>query len=85
MKIKLYVYYEVFNPDNFDKLDLSLCENKIIINTPIDLDENAISIYEDLKKYNYNLFDPNDKFYTDICSLYTTNKGTDILLEQRKK
>ena len=84
-KTRTHVYYEVFNPENFDKLDLNLCNNKIIINTPIDLDENTISLYEDLKKYNYNLFDLNDKFYTDICSLYTTNKGTDIILEQRKK
>ena len=33
----------------------------------------------------YNLFDSNDTFYNDICSAFTTQNGTDILLYDRRK
>ena len=42
-------------------------------------------LYEDLKKYGYNIFDSEDDFYTDVCSIYTTPNGTDMLIEERKK
>ena len=40
-------------------------------------------MYEDLKSYGYNLFDKNDKFYTDICTPYKSQNGTDVLLSDR--
>ena len=36
-----------------------------------------------MKAQGYNLFDKNDKFYTDICTPYKTENGTDILLSDR--
>ena len=35
------------------------------------------------KSNGYNLFDINDKFYTDICTPYKSKNGTDILLFDR--
>ena len=80
------IQYEVYNPINKKKLDLSVCKNeKINIYIPIDLDEKTLELYDDLQSYGYDLFNPNDTFYQDICSEYTTVNGTDILLSDRKK
>ena len=49
-KSQTYVHYEIYDPYNYQLLNLSLCENKIIINTPIYLDNNSIILYENLNK-----------------------------------
>ena len=84
-KSQTYVHYEIYEPINYTLLNLSLCDNKIIINTPIDLSDNSIKLYENLKQLGYNIFDSSDDFYTDICSTFTTPNGTDMLIEERKK
>ena len=38
-----------------------------------------------MKSYGYNLFDSNDPFYHDVCTLYTTEYVTDIIIEDRRK
>ena len=81
-----YIYYEIYDPYEHQQLNLSLCDDfRITINTPVNLDENSIMLYENLKQYGYNIFDSGDNFYNDICSTYTTVNGTDMLLEDRKK
>ena len=65
--------YEIYNPINKTKLDLSECKD-IKLNIPVSIDEN------NLFKYN-----PNSDFYTDDCSSYTTENGTDIILNDRKQ
>ena len=57
--------------------------NHWYIYIPIQLSEETKKLYEDLKNKGYNLFDKNDKFYTDICTPYKTENGTDILLADR--
>mgnify|MGYP003571295984 CR=1 FL=1 len=85
-KSSTYVQYEVFEPINKTRLNLDYCSNlKIVINVPIDLDSETISLYERMNEQGYNLFNSNDSFYTDICTTYTTENGTDIILEDRKK
>ena len=44
-----------------------------------------MTLYESLKKYGYNIFDSGDDFYNDICTVYTTPNGTDMIIEDRKK
>jgi len=67
------VGYEVFNPENMSKLDLSYCNSEHInINIPVSVDENNLFKY-----------DPNNKYYIDDCTPYTTDEGTDILLNDR--
>ena len=84
-KSQTYVHYEIYEPYNYTLLNISLCENKIIINTPIDLSDDSIMLYDNLKQYGYNIFDSSDDFYTDVCSTFTTPNGTDMLIEERKK
>ena len=80
-----YVKYEVYNPNNFEKLNLSYCEDtEIIVNIPVDLDPETISLYNSLSQSGYNLFDSNDEFYNDICTPFTSENGTDLILLDRK-
>jgi len=82
--VQTYVQYEIYNPLNLERLDLSICENtEITINTKINLDNSTISLYNSLKESGYDLFNQTDSFYTNICSLYTSDNGTDITLLDR--
>ena len=54
-------------------MDLSECKN-IKLNFPVSIDEN------DLFKH-----DPNSNFYNDDCFSYTSENGTDIILNDRKQ
>ena len=79
------VQYEVYNPINNKQLNLSICMNTSIdLYIPITLTEKAQNLYEDLKKSGYDLFNEKDSFYTDICTPYKSDKGTDVLLSDRK-
>ena len=78
------IQYEVYEPILFQKLNLSFCSTvSIFIYIPTDLKEGTLQLYEDLKSQGYNLFDKNDKFYTDICTPYSSQNGTDVLLSDR--
>ena len=66
--------YEIFHPKNKSKLDLNYCKNEHIdLNIPVNIDE------DNLFKY-----DPNSDYYTDECYPYTTENGTDILINDRQ-
>ena len=81
-----YVQYEVLHPKNKTKLDLNLCGKvKITVNTPVKLSTETVSLYNSLGESGYNLFDSEDDFYNDICATYTSENGTDMTLEDRKK
>ena len=68
------VQYEVYNSKTKEQLNLTFCDNtKIKIFYPA-------SINGDIKKYNLS-----DDFYNNICSIYTTENGTDITLSDRQK
>ena len=78
------IQYEVYPPNSDQKLDLSICdETTIDIYVPIESDEKTQKLYESLKEQGYDLFDKNDKFYTDICTPYTSPDGTDVILSDR--
>ena len=80
-----YVQYEIYEPLSKIFLELEECsENKISIDAPIELEPEIENLCEWLLQSGYNLFDSNDRFYNDICSVYTTQKGTDILLYDRR-
>ena len=69
------VEYEVYNIETKKKLDLNVCEG---INIKILRSANVNE--EELFKY-----DKNNDYYNDICFTYTTKKGTDITIYDRKK
>ena len=66
--------YEVYNPLNNSLLNLTYCQNTSIkLNIPVSINE------EEVEKY-----DPNSDYYNDECYAYTTENGTDIILNDRK-
>ena len=67
--------YEVFDPINKTKLDLSICKDlNASYHIPVDINE------KELDKYNIS-----SDYYNDECSVYTTEDGTDIIILDRKK
>ena len=65
--------YEIFHPLNKSKLDLQYCKNSIInFDIPVSIEEDKLIKY-----------DPTSEYYTDECYSYTTDNGTDILLDDR--
>ena len=68
------IEYEIYHPLTKEKLDLTLCNNtKIDILIPVSINE------DELFKYNLS-----SEYYNDICYTYTTDKNTDIILNDRK-
>ena len=67
------VGYEVYHPENKSKLDLSYCNYSVLLGVPALVDENKIFRN-----------DPNSDFYYDNYFSYTTENGTDIILNDRK-
>ena len=67
--------YEIYHPITKEKLNLSYCEDILIkLNIPVNIDEDILFKY-----------DPNSEFYNDNCFAYTTENGTDIILNDRKQ
>ena len=80
-----YVQFEIYNLQNMRQLSLDACQNSsIIIKSPIKLDESFDSKFIRLNSSGYNLLNLNDSFYSDICSTYTSENGTDICISGRK-
>ena len=82
-----YVEYNIYHPDTLEPLPYStICsKNTISISVPVNLNNNTKILCENLINSGYNCFDTNDSFYNDICATYTTENGTDISLNDRKK
>jgi surface protein len=79
------VQYEIFNPRNFSKVSLDVCKNITIkITVPVILAQTQLSLISNVEGYGYNVFDINDDFYNDVCSLYTAENGADMVLSSRK-
>ena len=79
------VQYEVYSPDKKQLLNLSLCDNsQIDLLVPVYLDEETNNLYDSISKEGYDMFDGNSSFYKDICTPFTTDDGTDILLYDRQ-
>ena len=78
------IQYEVYEPLNKTKLNLSICDNKPInIYTPLKLSEELNNLYHELKMKGYDLFNINSSFYQDICTPFKSPNGTDVLLSDR--
>ncbi len=78
--------FEVFHPITFEKLDISICENTTVdIYIPLAMSEEQEDLYKSLLDQGYDPFDLNDKFYREICTPYTSENGTDVLLDEREE
>ena len=68
------IYYPVFGSKHLRNLDISKCEStKIKILIPMNLSSDNLDIY-----------DKESPFYSDICYTYTSDDGTDMILDDRK-
>ena len=82
----IYVQYEIYNPYTLDYIPLDICQGiKININVPVSISQETELLYYSLNESGYNLFNSSDSFYHDVCSIYTTQNGTDISLLDRKE
>ena len=80
------IQYEVYDPYNITKLNLSYCKGDIInIYTKTELSEETNEIYEQMKSMGYNMLDINDPFYQDICTPFKYLYDNDIILSDRIK
>ena len=76
--------YEVYEPFDKVKLNLSICENTTIdVYVPVELSEELQKLYNELKDLGYDLFDENSDFYKDICTPFKSPNGTDVPLADR--
>ena len=62
-----------------------LCLGKTVsFAIPVSISSSILPIYESIKEeYDYDIFNIDDSFYTDICELYTTEDKIDISLSKR--
>ena len=80
------VEYEIYNPYNLSvPVDLSVCKDTpIFINAPIQLEENKLIIYQNAKNQGYDIYNPNDTFYNDVCTPFDNENILDVILNDRK-
>ena len=70
----LSVNYELYNPNNFSKLNLDYCNQSFIyIKIPVLINP------EETYKY-----DPKSDYYNDMCFPYTNENEADVLIKDRK-
>jgi len=79
------VEYNVYDPDSKEKLNLSFCENKINIKSPLKINDNSLNLILKLEEKRMNIFDKYDPFYYDICFKFRSEYGTDMILSDRRK
>ena len=80
------VEYLIINPYSHEIMDLSLCKNsKIDIYVSFDISEENIILYNFANNQGYNILDPLDSFYNDICTPFNSIDNTDVLIIDRKK
>ena len=76
--------YEIYNPKTKEKLNLSLCDNiKINIKTNYFPSQESLNKIIKLNESGYDLYNINSSFYNDLCTQFTTENQTDILLSDR--
>ena len=78
------INYEVYNPDTVEILNLSVCQN-ITINTYTNFapSKETLDKIMKLNESGFDLYNINDSFYQDLCTPFTSDDGTDILLSDR--
>ena len=68
-----------------NSIDLSKCDNtKIKIYIPFNISEDHLNLYNYVKNQGYNIFNPSDSFYNDICTPFVSFNKTDVLIKDRK-
>ena len=81
------VEYQIYNPITKDVIDLSETECKnITFKSPLWLDEDYKKKVKELYEKNFNIFDIEQDFYSDICFPYhAVDFDADLTLEKRQR
>jgi hypothetical protein len=80
-----YTLYEFINPRTHQTLDLSICENfTLILNKPIQFDNNDLMLYKYNMKYNFDIFNYKNTYYHDYCLDYININDQNMLIKERK-
>ena len=80
------VEYIIINPENGEILNISKCENiKIDIYAPVNFSQDYLEFIKEMQEQGYDILNPEDPFYNDICTPYNSENNTDVLLIDRKK
>ena len=80
------IQYEVYNPLNYEELNISICqESKIELILSIELSDALKEIIQNILDQGYDPLDENGKFYREICTPYNSENGTDVLLDDREE
>ena len=68
------------------KIDLNICSNvKILITNYFNFSQINYDLMISLAKNGYDIFDPEDYFYSSVCSIYKNEYGTDVINTIRRK
>ena len=79
------VEYQILNPENGQVLDLAKCDIvKVNIYVPVTFDNNTFNLLKQSIEQGYDIFNPNDPFYNDICTPYNSLNNTDMIIKDRK-
>ena len=80
------VEYILVDPYYYEKLNISIYKETIIdVYVPFKISENSYNLYKFSQNQGYNIFNPNDSFYNDICTPFDSQNKTDVLIRSRKK
>ena len=78
------IEFEVYEPYNKTKLNLSLCyTTDINIYVKLEMSSETEELNEQMKELGYNIFNINDPFYQDICTPFKSSGKTDMILSDR--
>ena len=81
-----YLEVDVYDPITFQKLNLSVCDNTTVdLYVPLEMSEKQEEIYTNLIDEGYEPLNLRDKFYRELCTPYTSENGTDVLLDEREE
>ena len=76
--------YELYHPTTYEKLNLSYCKGDTYdLYIPIALEESIFKEYSNGKNQGHDLLNSEDSFYKKICIRYTSDGGTDVILDDR--
>ena len=79
------VQYKVYDPITKRELDLSICsDDKINIDIPLILVGESRDLYQNFSSMGYDILNIKDPFYNDICTTFSSNNNTDIILSDRR-
>ena len=80
------VEYIIIDPETYKIINItSYKSNKIDIYLPFNISNDNYNLYKYAKNQGYDIFNPKDSFYNDICTTFDSEDKTDVLIDSRKK